>query len=171
MAEGFGYGLFFILAPFEILFLGSFIWIPLLIWRERVCARNYGFSTGAIAKIVLALTIVAVGIGLPMKAEDKKVGPFERTNISLGELVKAKIAYGMREPQNEAVRIVLPSLNPTKAQIMEAIRNQTPFSARVYHCASGATLLFGSWGGMISVSEPQKVHTVDDSIPSSQTQK
>jgi hypothetical protein len=144
---------FFILSPTEVLVLGALVWIPLLIWRERVRALRYGFLPGAVARLsVIAVAIITAGL-LPTKHEDGRVGPLPRVDISLGELAAVGVIYPLFDQRHDGIRVVLPSTTPTRREVMQAITRQTGFRASIFHCGNGATVLFGSGGGRIRVSE------------------
>jgi hypothetical protein len=146
------WGLFFILAPFEVLFLGALVWVPILIWREKRRTRLWGFWPGVIYRFAVVAGFVALAAFAPTKHEDQRVGPLRR-DVSLGELVSAGIIYQLFETNHHDLRVSLPSPTPSRREVMEAITRQTGFRTHVYHCAHGATILFGSGGGAISVTE------------------
>src|SRR4051794_29985317 len=155
MAGGVLWGLFFILAPAEILVLGAVAWLPVLIWRERVRAVRYGFLPGIVAWLGVVMIVVTVAALAPTKHEDRRVGPLARTDTTLGELEGAGVIYALSNPQHEALHVRLPSTTPTRREVMQAIAQQTGFRASIFHCGNGATILFGSGGGRIRVANRQ----------------
>lgn len=147
------WGLFFSLAPTEVLFLGALGWVPLLVWRERIRSSRHGFFTGAVARLGVVAVIITTAALLPMKHEDGRVGPLARQDVSLGELNAAEVIYPLSDRRHDGVRIVLPSATPTRREVMQAITRQTGFKASINHCGNGATVLFGSGGGRITVDD------------------
>lgn len=145
---------FFVLAPFEVLLLGAVVWISLFIWREVVRAKRYGFLTGALCRYSLITVVVAFAAVVPTKSDDKKVGPFPATTATLGQLASAGIIYPLRNPSNEPVQISLPSIAPSRREVMSAILQQAQLKAWTFRCGNGATILFGSSVGRIRVVEP-----------------
>lgn len=147
------WGVFFVLAPMEVLFLGALVWIPLLIWRERVRATRYGFLPGAVARFCVVAALIFMASLLPTKHEDGRVGPLPRPQNSLGELVAAGVIYPLFDDRHDDLRVTLPSTTPTRREVMRAITQQTGFRASISRCGSGATVLFGSGGGRIKLSK------------------
>lgn len=147
--------MFFVLVPMEVLFLGALVWIPLLIWRERVRASRYGFLPGAIARFCVVAALISTASLLPTKHEDGRVGPLPRPESSFGELVAAGVIYPLFDDQHDDMRFTLPSTTPTRREVMHAITQQTGFRTSVGRCGSGATVLFGSGGGRIKISKSQ----------------
>jgi len=147
------WGVFFILAPTEILFLGALGWIPLLIWRERVRASRYGFFPGALTRLGVVVVIITAAALLPTKHEDGRVGPLARQDVSLGELNTAGVIYPLFDHRHDLIRVALPSTTPTRREVMQAITKQTGFTASIFHCGNGATVLFGSGGGRVMVDD------------------
>jgi hypothetical protein len=147
------WSVFFVIAPTEILFFGAPVWIPLLIWRERVRAARYGFFPAVIGRFAVIRAIIMTAVLLPTKHEDGRVGPFSLTNIALGDLVAEGFIYPLFDERHNVLRLTLPSTAPTRREVMQAIREQTGFRASVFHCGNNATLLFGSGGGLIKVSD------------------
>jgi len=148
------WAIFFILSPFEVLLLGAVAWIPLFIWREVVRAKHYGFLKGALCRYSLITVVVAFAAMVPTKSDDKRVGPLQAMTVTLGQLVSAGIIYPLRYPSNESVQISLPSITPSRREVMTAISQQTHFKAWTFRCGNGATILFGSSVGQIRVVEP-----------------
>ncbi len=153
VAGAFLWAMFFVLTPMEILVLGALGWIPLLIWRERVRSIRYGFLLGAVARLGVVASVIIVATLLPTKHEDGKVGPLSRTDVSLGELAAIGVIYPLADEQRNEIHVLLPSTTPTRREIMHAITQQTGLQASIFHCGNGATVLFGSGGGRITISE------------------
>jgi hypothetical protein len=147
------WALFIILAPFEVLFLGAIVWIPLFVWREKLRASRHGFWPGAALRYSLIVGVVVLAVNAPLKSEDKKVGPLPRTEVTLGELVEAGVIYELFEPQHKTLGVRLSSLTPTRREVTKAIAEQTVFKTSIFHCSNGATLLFGSGVGRIRVND------------------
>jgi hypothetical protein len=141
---------FFALAPLEILFWGALVWVPLLIWRERARATRYGNLPGLVIRLLTVSVVITAAALAPFKHEDRKVGPLPNAEISLGELAKARVIYPPHNQQNQVIRVLLPSTLPTRREVMQAITKQTGFKTSILHCGNGATVLFGSGGGLIS---------------------
>ncbi|MEI8291954.1 MAG: hypothetical protein WCH99_20990 [Verrucomicrobiota bacterium] len=150
------WALFFILTPAEVLVLGAVVWIPVLIWRERVRAAHYGFWLGMAARLAVVFAAIVIASQMPTKHEDGRVGPLPRNNATLGELAAAGIIYPLYDHQHDPVRVVLPSATPTRREVMQAITQQTGFKVSILHCGNGATVLFGSGGGRIMVDDREK---------------
>ena len=148
------WAIFIVLAPFEGLLLGAVVWIPIFVWREFVRAKRYGYMSGALYRYTLITFVVAFAAVAPTKLEDKKVGPFPVQVVSLGQLASSGIIYPLRNPSNEVVPISLPSLTPSRREVMNAISQQTQLKVSTFRCGNGATILFGSSGGRIRVVEP-----------------
>jgi hypothetical protein len=90
------WGVFFAAAPFEAVFGGCIVWLPLLIWRERLRALSYGFWPGAFLRLGIVLTIAVAAITAP-KHMDEFVGPMRFENIPLAELcMELRREYGIR---------------------------------------------------------------------------
>lgn len=171
IAGGFLWGLFFILAPFELLFFGAVIWLPVLAWRERRRIARYGFKPGAIWRVGTVAAMVALAAVAPVKHEDRRVGPFAGASASLGELARGEVIYQTFDPDYDRVTVALPSSNPTRRQVIRAINAQTDFCAGIMRCGNGATILFGGGGGRIhvfkehrkqpdSAGKPDALHTL-----------
>ena len=148
------WALLLILAPLDLLMLGALVWIPLFVWREIVRTKRYGFFHGALVRYPLIVGAVVLAAMAPTKTEDRKVGPFQRINVTLGQLAASNVIYPLRYAQNEAIEINLSSVVPTRREVMKAIAEQPGFEAHVFHCGVGATVLFGSGVGRIRVTEP-----------------
>lgn len=155
-AGGLLWSVFFVLSPGDVLVLGSPAWLALLIWRERRRSVRYGFWPGAACRFAVFVFVVAVAAAAPTKFEDKRVSPFPRTDVTLGELVEAGVIYPLVRRENESLQVTLPSSLPRRRQLMAAITEQTGFRTCVYHCAHVASVLFGGGGGRITVSDLQK---------------
>ena len=153
LAGGLIWALFFILAPLEILVLGALVWIPLLIWRERVRATRYRFWPGLVARLGIVTFTITIAAIAPTKHEDGRVGPLPHANLTLGELAAASVIYPPFDRQHDSIRVALPSTKPTRREVMQAITQQTRFKASIFHCGNGATILFGGGGGRIMISE------------------
>ncbi|EEF58216.1 hypothetical protein [Pedosphaera parvula] len=150
------WGLCFVLAPFEIPVYGAILWLPALIWLERLRTKRYGFWPGALCRFAVVLSIVVIAAKAPLKREDHHVGPLPNKQVTFAELVAAQIIYPPFGSNHYSLKITLPSTNPTVREVMHAITQQTGMRASIFHCASGATILHGSGGGSIRVSEPLK---------------
>ena len=133
--------------------VGAIVWIPVFILGERIRAKRYGFLPGALYAYPLIAAIVSFGVWLPIKREDRKVGPFPSTTVTLGDLAKAKVIYPLRYDVNDNVPVALPSRTPSNREVMLAISKQTGFDARFYHCGNGPNFLFGTAGGLIDVRD------------------
>lgn len=153
IAGGLIWALFFIFAPMEVLVLGTLVWIPLLIWRERVRAARYGFWLGGIARLGIVIVIIAIAAFAPTRREDGRVGPLPSTDVTLGELATAGVIYPPFDRQHDSIRVLLPFAKPTRREVIEAITQQTGFKASIFHCGNGATVLFGSGVGRIRVAD------------------
>lgn len=147
------WGFFFILAPFGVLIFGVIIWLPLLIWRERVRTRQHGFWTGALCRFAVMLAIIFFASQAPCKKENWHVGKLQDRNVTLADLTAAKVIYPLRASNDYSLKITLPSTNPTYRETMQAISEQTGLSANRYRCACDSSILFGSGGGLIRVSK------------------
>lgn len=147
------WGAFFAVAPLGMLLPGVLIWLPLLIWRERVRSRRYGFLPGAVARLVVVAAVLFVADAAPLKLEDRRVGPLVRSKLNLGELADAGILRAPIDARLESIPVVFPSANPTRRDVMRAIEEQTGFRTSHYHCGSMASVLFGSASGPIRVAE------------------
>jgi len=145
---------FFILAPFEVLLLGAVVWLPLFVWREKVRSKSYGFLSGALCRYTLIAVVVAGAAAAPTKSEDKKISPLSGTTVTLGQLAATGIIYPLRFTTNEQVQISLPSVTPSRREVMNAISQHGQFKAGTFRCGNGATILFGSSVGRIRVVEP-----------------
>lgn len=151
-AGGVPWGAFFIFAPVDVLIMGALVWIPLLIWSERVRELRCGFWPGAVARLTVVAVIVTTAALLPVKYEDGRVGPLPRVDMSFKELADGGVIYPISDDEQLPVRVVLPSLEPTRREVMQAIIQQTGLNASIFHCGNGATVLFGGGGGRIRVS-------------------
>jgi hypothetical protein len=152
-AGGLLWALFFVLAPMEVLVFGALVWIPLLIWRERVRAARYGFWPGMVARLGIVAVAIAIAVIAPTKHEDGRVGPLLRTDLTLGEMAAAGVINPPFDRQHDSVRVSLPSVKPTRREVIQAITQQTGFRASIFHCGNGATILFGGGGGRIRVAD------------------
>ncbi len=148
------WGVFFIIAPvIEIVILGAILWMPLFIWRERRRSARYGLYPGGVFRIGVIVLAIAIATVAPTKHEDRRVGPFPQTTLTLAQLVSTEVIYPLSDPQYELSQVTLPSLLPTRREVMRAISEQTGLRASILHCGNGATILFGSGGGRIRVNE------------------
>lgn len=86
-AGALAWGAFFAAAPFEAVFGGCIVWLPPLIWRERIRASRYGFWPGAIVRFAVAALIVALAAAAP-KFEDRLVGPIQCDEMPLYDLCR-----------------------------------------------------------------------------------
>jgi hypothetical protein len=150
------WGLFFILAPLDILLVGALLWFPALIWLERLRTRRYGFWPGALCRFAVVLTIIVIGARAPSKREDSHLGPFPTTHITLAELERSHIIALEPNLNRDAQAIKLPTTNPTCREVMQAITQQTGLRTSIFHCGNGSTILFGGAVGPIRVSEPMR---------------
>lgn len=144
------WGIFFIVAPIEILISGSLAWLPLFIWRERKRIARYGFLPGATWKYGVIVAVVTLGALAPLKYEDDRIGPFPHTTVTLGELRAAHIIAPLKQEQYEELRVALPSTSPTRLELMNAIGEQTQLETSIFRCGNGATILFGFTPGLIT---------------------
>jgi hypothetical protein len=93
--------------------------------------------------------LIAIGVTIPNRDMSKRFGPFPTKTTTLAELASQRIVF---VPQDfKDIEIQLPTSSPTKGEILTAITNQTKLSARVFRCANGSTLLFGSYVGPIQL--------------------
>jgi hypothetical protein len=150
-AGGLGWAIFFILAPMEVLLLGAIVWLPLLVWRERVRANRHGFLPGALCRFGIVAVVVITAVLLPTKHEDQRIGPLPHPDLTLGELTATGAIDPVFNQQHEVVRVSLPSRTPTRREVINAIQQQTGLKASIFHCGSGATILFGGGVGRIRV--------------------
>jgi hypothetical protein len=148
------WGLFFSVAPiFEGLILGAIIWIPLLIWREKVRARMYGFSAGFFVRLAIIAAMVAGAICLPTKHEDRLIiTGLPGNRVTLGELKQHTRLTCERD--QESVGITLSSNEPNLREIIGAIESQTRLRCDVTRCGNSASFLAGA--SIIAV----KIHEV-----------
>lgn len=150
---GIGWAVFFVLSPFDLLLLSALAWIPFLIWRERVRAARYGMHPGFAVRLGTIGVIVAIAAALPLKSEDQRVGPLAQSELTLGELAANGITYPLFDATHASIRVRLPSSNPTRREVMRAISDQTGFRTSIFHCGTGATVLFGGGVGRITISD------------------
>lgn len=150
------WALFIVLSPMEVLVIGAVVWVPLLIWRERVRAARHGFWPGLVTRLGVVLAVVVVALLAPTKHEDGRVGPLPRSEVNLGELAAAGVIYPHSDRQHDSVRVSLPSVTPTRQEVMTCISEQTGFKPSIFHCGNGATILFGSGGGRIRIQDGQR---------------
>jgi hypothetical protein len=87
------WGAFFVLTPWEVLFIGSIVWLPLLIYYGRVQARRNVAWSGLLVQAGIVIAIIIAAAKAPTKYEDHRVGPLRNTVVSLGELAAANIIY------------------------------------------------------------------------------
>lgn len=152
------WSVFMILTPFEILIPTAIGWIPLLFWRERVRSSQYGFFLGTVARFSVVLSLITIATFLPTKAEDVRIGPFSRRDVSLGELAAAGVIFRLVDQQNDGIRVMLPSTTPTRREVMQAITQSTGFEASIFFpCGNGFTVLFGNIGSRIRVNESHEL--------------
>ena len=156
IAGAIAWGAFFIFVRVDWLFVGAVLWVPILVWRERRRRLRYGFLPGAIWRCATVVLIVTAGVMAPLKHEDRRVGPLSSASVTLAELAAAEIIYPLGDSQAEATRISLPSLSPTRQEVIDAIGRQTSCRARVFHCVYGSTIAFGGGVGPIHVSPPPR---------------
>jgi len=145
------WGAFFVLAPWEIVYLGAIVWIPWLIRCERLRSSRYGLMPGLLIRAAIVTSMLIGAINAPVKFLDERVGPFASSTISLDELAKEDVIRLSDEIVEKSLQIVLPSKSPTRREIMHSIDQQTDWRAHYDTCASGSTLLFGDGGGQISL--------------------
>ena len=146
------WGTFFILMPLEFLLIGIIIWIPLLIYRERIRENQFGFFPGFLIRAgVVAAVIIAAAL-VPTKPEDRRVGPLSKTKVSLADLAAADIVL-LIDVRYESVQLLLPSTTPTLREITQAILQQTKVNARCTYCGNGSNILLGGFGGCIIAGE------------------
>lgn len=124
-------------------------------------AARYGRYPGLVVRFVVVALVVALAVALPSKSEDQRVGPFLAREITLGKLADSDVIYRSAGEQYDGVRVLLPSLTPTRREVIEAIQRQTGLRAYIYRDLSGATVLFGAGSRRILVREnidrPNKV--------------
>lgn len=154
-AGALGWGAFFVLVPISLIFIGALVWIPVLIWREIVRSRRYGFFAGALARLGVVFAIATVAALLPVKFDDGRVRRLPGTEVTLGELVTARVLLPIRDEQLESVRLTLPSSAPTRREVISAIERQTGYRALLTSCDGTESVLFGGKGGRIFVSNEQ----------------
>jgi hypothetical protein len=146
------WGAFIAVAPFEILFFGGWIvWLPLLIWRERIRTRRYGFWPGAVARFAVATSIVVAAIAAP-KDDDRIVGPVSYENLPLHDLcadlswnhhVPVR-AWGEADFRNSISFST--SISMTRRQLVQGLARATNREAKYWGCLSGGSFLFGHSG-------------------------
>jgi len=140
--------LFFILSPMEVLLLGSVVWIPLLIWREKLRSRRHGFLPGAILRGMLVLSVVVAAALAPVKYVDRRILQLPRGQLTLGQLTTAleEQAVLLRFPNQHANRSVrLPGGSSKVRELIDLIEDQTGLRHRIKYCGNGSTVL---WGGV-----------------------
>ena len=151
------WAVFFIVAPFvECVIVGSAVWLPLLVWRERSRSARYGFWPGALSRLVVVIAIVAAAVAAPAEYERtrKRIGALPRTSATMADLVAADVIFPLRDARHERLALSLPSSTPTLPEIVRAINEQTRLRARVLGCGNGASLLAGARAVRIVVYEP-----------------
>jgi hypothetical protein len=145
-AGGAVWGVFFSVAPIiEILFVCAPAWIGILVWREVVRSRRYGFWPGAGVRLAVVGGIVALAAWLPFKYEDRLVKPLSKAEYTLGELSEAGPGIRIYYPpgmDNQVVRVPREPVSIRK--FIRSIEIQTGLRARIGHCGNGATLLWGA---------------------------
>lgn len=148
---GFGWGACLVLMPFDMLVFAAPALIPLLIWWETRRGRPICPWQSKLVRYGTTSLVVVAALLAPVKAVDRRVGPFPKNTITLGELKQQRLVFLPYEPHYEAVVVSLPSARPTRQEIEDAIRTQTGLRTSTYRCAHTATLLFGSQPSPISV--------------------
>lgn len=140
------WSLFFILSPMEVLVLGSVVWIPLLIWREKLRSQKHGFLPGAILRSMLVLTVVIAAALAPLKYVDRRMVQLPPGQLPLGQLTAEleEQAVLVRFPDQHTNRLVrLPGQPLNVRELMGLIENQTGLRRRIKYCGNGSTVLRG----------------------------
>ncbi|CAN5320505.1 hypothetical protein BH09VER1_BH09VER1_37240 [soil metagenome] len=146
------WGVFFVLAPLDLLIVGIVVWLPLLIWREWARSKRYGRQPGGVIRFGIVVVLIALAILAPTKYADRRVGPLVSPSPTLAELRAAQI-ISLKDDKFGEARISLSSTNPTRRDVMRAIEKQTCLGTWYMSCGNGATFLFGGGGGPISVRQ------------------
>lgn len=126
----------------EVLVFGSIIWIPILVWRERVRSKEFGFLPGFVVRLAVVALVVCVALILPLKHEDThRVGPLTKNMMSLSEISNEIHIANSYPPTAAATTIELPSTTPTIREVLRAMEKATGLSARAARCGNSATLV------------------------------
>lgn len=140
------WGLFLILAPFEVLLPGSIIWIPLLVWRESNRSKKYGFNPGFLIRFATIILIIVIAILLPTKYPDRlqvRVGkPGEMTLEDLHKRVENGALLFFPESHAKE-KIIIKEHTMSLRKLIKQIEKQTGLTSRIGYCGNGFTILFG----------------------------
>ncbi len=145
------WGIFIAAAPFEIVFGGSIVWVPLRVWRERVRALHYGFWSGFLMRFAVVLFIVAGAANAP-KNMDTLVGPLTFDNICLHDLCRQlSIQHGI--PLSVTDDLALEdriSFKTTTAmprrEVVTQLAKATDRTPDFAGCLNGGSILSGIYG-------------------------
>jgi hypothetical protein len=140
------WGLFFILAPFEVLLFGCLLWVPILIISEKRWIQKCGFSKSFFIRNGIIALIISVAVVLPVKNLDRHIGVIQHNSITLKELAERKVFICMERQSDllEKTVVTFSNANPTRRDVVKAIREQTPYKVRLLSCPNGCSLLLGS---------------------------
>ena len=157
-----GWGIFIAVAPFELVFGGWMVWLPLLIWRERVRTCRHGFWTGAIARFAIAFTIITIAGILP-EHMDRIVGPLSYASLPLHDLCRELhrgygIPVGATDESAMEERISFSIAGAiSRREVVAQLAKATNREIRFAGCLNGSSVLCGVGGTYYLY--PKKAHS------------
>lgn len=104
----------------------------------------------------IAIAMMIAAASLSAKPFSHPVDSFPGTSVTFEDLFRRDLAYDCPrwESNWRSTRFVLPTVRPSRTQIVDAINQQTQFRARIYRCGMGESLLGGSRFRRISLYPP-----------------
>jgi hypothetical protein len=145
------WGLFLAAAPFELVVGGCIVWVPLLVWRERVRSREYGFLPGGIARLAITAFIIIAAANAP-KHLDRVVGPLRFESISLSELCQQLRreheipVAAVDDGAFEKIFLFATTARMSRREVVAELAKTTNREQHFAGCANGSSFLSGVGG-------------------------
>jgi hypothetical protein len=158
------WAVFFAVAPIDILLPGVLVWLPFLVWRERVRSRKYGFTVGALLRLSVVAGLLYAAYRAPVKHMDIKVGPVHYDDMTVHDLCsQLQRDHGIPciawDEQDYVNRASFSTSEPmSRLDVLTELARVTDHTISRGGCANGSTILFGL-GSPGYYLHPRKSHS------------
>lgn len=130
----------------EMLVLSAIVWVPALLANEWRIAREYRNPAMHACRLGLLPVLLLLAAAAPLKPLDRRVGPFAKPSMTLGELADTLHVQGvrLRVHEIEARTVTVPRGRCRLAALIDHLNSQHGIEARATYCGfGGPSLLTG----------------------------
>lgn len=143
-----GWSAIFCLTPFDFLFLGSVVLIPLLVACEVKRTKAVGFWPGFAWRAAIIAGIFALASAATPKFEHRLVKPPAQAGMTLEtycQLLRAQKILFLVPESHRKTALTVPTEPRSVAEVISHIEQQTGLSGRIQRCMHGQTLPAGPY--------------------------